>query len=207
MLSVWGYIFAIFFIVVPSVGAGVFLNRQLVKDAWNWCSWCKYLWAYSKKYPVSAFTNALFVIFLIAFGVLFPWFYSSFIYSLYMDIRDQIDGIMIGSKAFRNVSLSIGGSITLAIALLGVFLTVIRNILTRQQNRTDEERLVTEQISRSIDQIGAYKQSADGKNIEPNVEVRMGGLYSLERIMRDSLKDEEAIAKIFNAYVRENAKK
>ena len=35
MLSIWGYIFAIFFIVVPSVATGIFLNWQQLKDFWG----------------------------------------------------------------------------------------------------------------------------------------------------------------------------
>ncbi len=149
----------------------------------------------------------IFILVFIAFGFFFPWFFYSFIHSLYMDIESQISSVTINSSAFRNVSLSIAGSVTLAIAALGLILTFIRNLLTRQQNRTDEQRLVTEQISRAIEQIGAYKQSANDKILEPNIEVRLGGLYSLQRIMQDSLKDQESIAKILYAYVRENAKR
>ncbi len=149
----------------------------------------------------------LFFTLLFLFSVFFYERLYPFIDKLYMAINAQIMGIDIGDDAFRNASLSIGGSITLSIALLGVILTVIRNILTRQQNKIDEERLVTEQISRAVDQIGADKQTADGKILGPNIEVRLGGLYSLQRIMKNSPEDVETIARIFYAYVRENLKR
>ena len=222
-MSVWGYILAIFFIVVPSVATGVFLNWRKIQHRWwrfksygipkilwrikNSWAWFKGALVRIKRNFAIIGASALFVFFFIAFLLLFYFRLLPLIGLLYVAIGNQIEGIKIDSDAFRNISLSIGGSITLSIALLGVILTVIRNILTKQQNDTEEQRLVTEQISRGIDQIGAYKQSADGKILEPNMEVRMGGLYSLQRIMQDSERDEESIAKIFYAYVRENAKK
>ncbi len=177
--------------------------KRRARSIW---AWCKRLLASIRKTPAIALTYTLFVSLVCVFVVLFFVQLYPLIKSLNELVGYQIENISIGSRAFRNASLSVAGSITLSIAALGVILTVIRNLLTREQNRTDEERLVTEQISRSVDQIGAYKQSADGKILEPNMEVRLGGLYSLQRIMKNSQSDEDSIAKIFYAYVRENAK-
>ncbi|WP_052657662.1 pentapeptide repeat-containing protein [Thalassospira sp. HJ] len=47
----------------------------------------------------------------------------------------------------------------------------------------------------------------DVENVEvtvPNLEVRLGSIYSLERIALDSLRDHKQIMEIFCAYVREN---
>ncbi len=162
---------------------------------------------YTEKNPALAFTYTLFVSFSILFVVFFYGRLYPLINSLYELVGYQIENISIGSRAFRNASLSIAGSITLSIAALGVILTLIRNLLIRQQNRIDEERLVTEQISRAIDHIGTDKQTANGKILGPNIEVRMGGLYSLQRILKDNPKDVETIIKILSTYVRENTKK
>ncbi|MBV9546026.1 MAG: pentapeptide repeat-containing protein [Chloroflexi bacterium] len=43
----------------------------------------------------------------------------------------------------------------------------------------------------------------DGK---PNLEVRLGGIYALERIARDSPRDHWTIMEVLTAYVRENAR-
>ncbi len=195
-------------------GFWAFCKRQ-VKSFWTLCKHCKKIFsAWRKRLSASFRKNpSIHISYALFLGLLglFGWFFLGRLYplidSLYELVGYQIENISIGSRAFRNASLSIGGSITLFIALLGVILTVVRNILARQQNNTDEERLVIEQISRSVDQIGTYKQTADGKNVEPNIEVRMGGLYSLQRIMKNSQSDEDSIAKIFYAYVRENAKR
>jgi len=40
---------------------------------------------------------------------------------------------------------------------------------------------------------------------EPNLEVRIGAIYALERIARDSLRDHIQIMEILCAYIRENA--
>ena len=43
--------------------------------------------------------------------------------------------------------------------------------------------------------------------LEPNIDVRLGGLYSLQRIMQDSSRDMLPIARILYAYVRENTRR
>ena len=158
--------------------------------------------------------NRSFGLLLFVFGIcfialvrLFQHYLLPIIGKIYTLIDNQIYYVNIFDDGFRNASLSIGGSITLSIAVLGIILTLIRNTLTRQQNNTDEQRVITEQISRAIDQISSYKHDANGGKHEPNIEARLGGLYSLQRIMNDSLKDELAIAKIFYAYLRENVKR
>ncbi|RJO73035.1 MAG: low-complexity protein [Myxococcales bacterium] len=57
-----------------------------------------------------------------------------------------------------------------------------------------EERLVTERFTRAIDQLGSEK-----------MEVRLGAIYALERISRDSEKDHWTIVEILAAFIRENA--
>ncbi len=184
------------------------LFKKYAKRIW---AWYKRLWKFVIqvifKISLFGFLFSVFVAFIFIFVIFFGLYFFSFINTLYTAVDQQIKDIKVNSYGFRNVSLSIAGSMTLLIAVLGVILTLIRNLLTRQQNNTDEQRLVTEQISRAVDQIGAYKQTASGAMLEPNIEVRLGGLYSLQRIMQDSPRDEETIAKIFYAYVRENAKR
>ena len=55
-MSVWGYIFAIFFIVASAGAMAIALYWQELKPVRNRC---QEVWTYSKKYPVSAFTNTL----------------------------------------------------------------------------------------------------------------------------------------------------
>ncbi|MBA3920263.1 MAG: pentapeptide repeat-containing protein [Nostocaceae cyanobacterium] len=56
------------------------------------------------------------------------------------------------------------------------------------------EAQITERFSRAIDQLGSDK-----------LEIRLGGIYALERISKDSDKDYWQIIEILTAYVREKA--
>ncbi len=168
--------------------------------------WFYTIYKFCREKPFGIFLS-VFAFFFTAFVILFFMYIFPIIRKLYELINTQFYFVNVFNDSFQRVSLSIGGSLTLSIALLGVILTLIRSVLSRQQNNIDEQRVITEQISRAIDQIGSYKYDANGGKYELNIEARLGGLYSLQRIMRDSLKDENAIAKIFYAYVRENTKR
>ena len=182
--------------------------RQSKKNPWNWC---RPLRVRIKKNKAIISIYTLFVVILAALVSFFYWGLYSFIEILYSAINPPISDMGIdsppiadmgiGSPAFRNVSFLIAGYLTLSIAVLGMILTLIRNILTRQQNTISQQGQITESMGQAITQIGAFN---DGK---PNTVVRLGGLYSLQFIMQESPRHEDSIAKIFYAYIRENAKK
>lgn len=66
-----------------------------------------------------------------------------------------------------------------------------------------EQGQITERFTRAIDQLGATAD--DGK---PKLEIRLGGIYALERIARDSPeRDYSTVMEVLTAYVRENAKR
>ena len=56
------------------------------------------------------------------------------------------------------------------------------------------EGQITERFTRAIDQLGSEK-----------LEVRLGGIYALERIARDSKRDHWPIMEVLTAYVRERS--
>jgi hypothetical protein len=62
------------------------------------------------------------------------------------------------------------------------------------QTREDIERRVTEAFTRAIDQLGSER-----------LEVRLGGIYALERISQESEEFHWPIMETLTAYVRENA--
>lgn len=59
----------------------------------------------------------------------------------------------------------------------------------------NREGQITERFTRAVDQLG-NKDALD---------VRLGGIYALERIARDSAADEDAIIEILSAYVHGHA--
>jgi hypothetical protein len=66
--------------------------------------------------------------------------------------------------------------------------------------RLTEQGQITERFTRAIDQLGATYD--DGT---PRIEIRLGGIYALERIAGDSPKrDYSTVMEVLTAYVREN---
>jgi hypothetical protein len=72
---------------------------------------------------------------------------------------------------------------------------------TNERLDIDREAQITNRFTQAIGQLGA-----ELKNGDPNLEVRLGGIYALERIAYDSLRDHWTIMEILTGYVRENAR-
>jgi uncharacterized protein YjbI with pentapeptide repeats len=77
---------------------------------------------------------------------------------------------------------------------LGGAVLVVGAYLTYRQLRTTREGQVTERYTRAIDQLG-----------HPQLDVRIGGIYALERIARDSPTDRATIGEVLAAFVRSHA--
>jgi hypothetical protein len=71
--------------------------------------------------------------------------------------------------------------------LLGAF-------ATWRQVQVSREGQITERFSRAIEQLGSDKE-----------EVRLGGIYTLERVARDSLGDRRTVQSVLGSYVRTHA--
>lgn len=121
----------------------------------------------------------------------------------------------------RWYALGFVGLVTALAALFSAPLALIRVATTERQTRTAEQGHMTDRISKAVEQLGAEKTvkkivtGEDGKpttqeTSEPNLEVRIGGLLSLERIAQDSTaydngRDHVRVMEIICAYVRNNA--
>ena len=69
------------------------------------------------------------------------------------------------------------------------------NVSVAQENvRVAQEGQVTERFTRAIAQLGDDKMA-----------IRLGGIYALERLAKDSEKDNSPIMEVLTAYVREKA--
>ena len=84
------------------------------------------------------------------------------------------------------VKVAISGAGTLATIVGGVF--VFWNV------RLTASRLITERFSKAVEQLGSDK-----------IEVRLGGIYALERIAQDSKRDHWTIMEVLTAFVREKS--
>jgi hypothetical protein len=78
--------------------------------------------------------------------------------------------------------------------LVTIYLTWRRVAATEQQVEVAREGQITERFTRAIEHLGSDK-----------LEVRLGGIYALERIARDSEKDHWPIMEVLTAYVRQRS--
>ncbi len=94
---------------------------------------------------------------------------------------------------------------TLAQIVLSVFGLFILWFTWRRARAGDntvrimEQGHITDRFTKAIEQLGKL----DGDR--PNIEVRLGAIYALERIAIDSPRDHWTIMEVLTAYVRQNA--
>ena len=96
--------------------------------------------------------------------------------------------------------IALGGQVTLVqiltglLVLAGLYWTSRRVVATEDNVRVAEEGHITERFTRAIAQLGDDKMA-----------IRLGGIYALERLAKDSEKDHGPIMEVLTAYVREKA--
>jgi hypothetical protein len=73
------------------------------------------------------------------------------------------------------------------VLLLGAYFTYRQLLITR-------EGQITDRYTKAVDQLGSE-----------HLDVRVGGIYALERIARDSPDDRATIEEVLTAYVRDHA--
>ena len=83
--------------------------------------------------------------------------------------------------------------------------------LADAQHKTVKNQLTAEaneRFSRAIEQIGDSKEAKDNEgNLLPNIEVRLGGLYTLEQLAKELPEIyHNTILSVLCAYLRENAR-
>jgi uncharacterized protein YjbI with pentapeptide repeats len=82
--------------------------------------------------------------------------------------------------------------------ILGGFFVLVSLYWSVQTLNLSREGQITDRFTKAIEQLGAV----DGKS-NPKLEVRLGGIYALERISRDSERDYSVVMEILTTYVRE----
>ena len=112
----------------------------------------------------------------------------------------QLEGEKL--EAERRIQLENDLRKTLAQMLAGAFILFGGYLAWRRVTAIEltvavaQEGQITERFTRAIQLLGDRK----------NLEVRLGGIYALERIAKDSRKDHWPIMEILTAYVREQAR-
>lgn len=109
-----------------------------------------------------------------------------------------------GSTENTTLALSSLGLGALVVALLSAPLIIWRSWIAHQDYKVNKQGHITDRINKAVENLGAHKTNKDSETI-PNLEVRIGGIFALERIAQDSPRDHIQIMEILSAYIRKNA--
>ena len=105
------------------------------------------------------------------------------------------------------------------IAVFGAGFAVWRGLIAEAQTRVardqferSQDRDYADLFTKAVEQLGTTREERskddEGNDVytyKPNIEVRLGAIYALERISQDSERDHIAVMETLCAYVRENA--
>lgn len=87
----------------------------------------------------------------------------------------------------------VGINLLQAVATMAGGLAIFWNIvLTRRQLAATEQQHITDRFSKAVEQLGHSEKA-----------VQIGGIYALERISQDSLRDYWTIMEVLSAFVRD----
>jgi uncharacterized protein YjbI with pentapeptide repeats len=89
---------------------------------------------------------------------------------------------------------SLAGLIAAGGALLGGLTYRLNNRVAVQTHERDLQAQITERFTRAIDHLGS-----------DTLDIRLGGIYALERIASDSADDHPQVVEVLTAFVREHA--
>jgi uncharacterized protein YjbI with pentapeptide repeats len=122
------------------------------------------------------------------------WWLPKWQLAPYIDRLDAKDAIALENSVRQTVAQALGG-----LALLIGLLLTWRNLRITQRTseetlRIAEEGKITDRFSKAIEQLG-----------NETIEIKLGGIYALERIARDSEKDHQTIMEVLTTFIRERS--
>jgi uncharacterized protein YjbI with pentapeptide repeats len=112
-------------------------------------------------------------------------------------IKSVIEAIKIIATVFGGIAilLNVYYGAKRAKALEKNAIAATQNAIAATKNaEVAEQGLITERFTKAIEQLGS-----------DNISIRLGGIYALERIAKDSERDHWTIMEVLSAFVRENA--
>jgi hypothetical protein len=145
------------------------------------------------------------VLFIVGVGAFLGWRFVGWLNDPTLPTATEVPTyITVENEGWRTVAQVIGGAFFLFTAYFTwrSLITSERTLIVSQENlRIAQENLlvakegqITERFTRAIEQLG-----------DERLTVRLGGIYALERIARDSERDHWTIMEVLTAFVRENA--
>lgn len=123
-------------------------------------------------------------------------------YFAYQDLADGLvtkDEIPTRIDAHRRFIIQVAGGI---VVIGGLYLTYWRTRLTDRQTQLTDRRIqavedgqVTERFTQAIEQLGSDE-----------ITIRLGGIYALERIAKDSPKDHWTVMETLTVFIRDESR-
>lgn len=111
-----------------------------------------------------------------------------------LEAKDRVAAIrdveLYENSARTTLAQIVGG----LVILLGLYFTYLNSRIAQDNLRITEEGKLTDRFSKAVEMLGSEK-----------LDVRLGGIYALERIARDSKKDHWTVMEVLTAFVRENS--
>ncbi len=150
----------------------------------------------------------LVLIFVVLLLLLVIFILQWYFFSSTLEISERKDFAQGAASMVQALAVLIAGVVGFA-GLYFTRRTLLHNQETLRANQVNTQRTlelteqgqITERFTRAIDQLGAA--DVNGK---PQLEIRVGGIYALERIARDSReRDYGTVMEVLTAYIRENA--
>ncbi len=114
-------------------------------------------------------------------------------YSLYSLFPKFINEIAEMKASLSDLSLAVFACLSGIGAIFGFYTSILRT-------ETAGQGLITDRINKAVEGLGRSNLKD-----EPVIEIRIGGLYALERIAQDSIRDHIQIMEILCAYIRYNS--
>jgi hypothetical protein len=197
----------------------VFMSNQKRPTIFNWL-WPHVEFDFSKARPLGRIAGAALVVLIIVLAVGIVGVLATFIAAVFHLGPYQEKAT---DEAIRNIGLFIA-------AVIGVPFIAWRSWTAKRQADITEQGHITDRINKAVQGIGAektvrrqrtnrrgsllFEDDAEGKpNFKkpvfdeltvPNLEVRIGSIYALERVGNDSEPDRAHIFEILSAYLSNN---
>lgn len=120
-------------------------------------------------------------------------------------VPDIIDDVIYATDPTeaRWLLASLAALTAVTSAAVALPFTILKTIYNRRQTEVAEQSHITDQINKAVENLGATRQVGD--RLEPNIEVRMGGLLALEHIAQTHPAEHIRIIDIICAYLVENS--
>ncbi len=113
----------------------------------------------------------------------------------------------------RNIGIALVGLFGGVFAVWRGLIAAEQTKVARQQFERSQDRDYADLFTKAVEQLGTtrevreYDEEARREvyRLEPNIEVRLGAIYALERISQNSERDYISVMETLCAYIRENA--